>query len=211
MSRDCLICERETENTVDACCHRICWDCLERHCRTQISDGVHGIECPALRCRKTLPYNYVVRCLDNNELYVHRLDVLITNAALEDELQSTNRRCPQCRSICDLDEKRFFCAGCTKFYCAACNEEEHENDADCAFQQIAEVVVDNDYKRCPKCRIFITKFDGCDCVRCPHCKRKFCWNCLMVLKHMESVEQHNETCENFSAFNENEQSDAESE
>lgn len=210
MSNDCLICEQETENTVDVCSHRICWNCLERHCRTQISDRVYRIECPALRCGETLPYNYIVRCLDDNELYVHKLDLLITNAALEDELQPTTRRCPRCRTICDLDGKRFHCSPCFANYCSSCNEEEHENDDDCALRQITEAVADDDFKRCPKCHIFLSKFDGCDCVRCPHCKRKFCWNCLMIFKRMESVEEHNKQCENFNGFNAEEQSDAES-
>lgn len=225
----CLVCDSVTEHTIDECEHRICEECLQTHCRIAVRDGNHEIPCPAHNCSHDIAYAVAIRFLD--ESGVRRLDRLIVDAAQlddeerEDEDRRRNNdndddreketRCGSCRTLCDIRESddTFYCDVCRTRYCCKCGEEEHYRCIDCAFYEVEEAVLKEgeDSKRCPRCRIYIQKYDGCDCVRCPHCKCKFCWNCLMRYKRMDSVDSHRERCEHFSAFNDDEQSDADSE
>ncbi len=207
--QSCIICEELTRNRVDYCGDIVCWECLESHCKNAINDRKYQIKCPAKDCRRDLPYNYVIRCLNDEE--IQQLDKLITDAAQwEEELANKKARCPECRSLCDIESgNTFHCYRCWKRYCSQCMEREHE-DEECSLVEV-ESALEGEGKRCPRCKILIEKREGCDCVRCPHCKCKFCWNCLMMFKFMESTEKHQELCDRFSAFNETEQSDAESE
>lgn len=60
------------------------------------------------------------------------------------------------------------------------------------------------YKPCPHCNILIERIEGCDCIKCPNCKRRFCYNCLELYRYMESVDDHAKKCENFRGFNDDE-------
>jgi len=33
-------------------------------------------------------------------------------------------------------------------------------------------------KKCPSCRVMITKIDGCRHMKCKYCSHEFCWECL---------------------------------
>jgi acetyl-CoA carboxylase beta subunit len=64
----------------------------------------------------------------------------------------------------------------------------------------SDVETDVDVKKCPYCRYMVYKEDGCDAVKCPNCKHKFCFNCLEMYKFMESTADHQKKCDNFNNF-----------
>lgn len=63
-----------------------------------------------------------------------------------------------------------------------------------------DVEVDVDVKKCPYCKYMVYKSEGCDAVKCPYCKHRFCFNCLELYRYMESVEDHQKKCEDFTDF-----------
>ena len=117
----------------------------------------------------------------------------------------------KCKTLCEqnTENSTFNCLVCECTYCVKCFDVEHANNDDCAAAQVEEAMALLDFTRCPQCHFCIERIDGCDCVRCPQCKRKFCWRCKIFDRDIVDFDEHRATCENFSAFNENEQSDRE--
>lgn len=69
------------------------------------------------------------------------------------------------------------------------------------------VEIDVDVKRCPYCKYLIHKEEGCDAVKCPNCRYKFCFNCLEMYRFMESVDDHEKKCRDFNGFNDSDSDD----
>ncbi len=69
------------------------------------------------------------------------------------------------------------------------------------------VDIDVEFKRCPFCRYLVYKEEGCDSVKCPNCRYKFCFNCLEMFRFIQSVEDHGKKCEEFAGFRDNDSDD----
>ena len=189
----CLVCESNTNNRIKFCNCIVCDDCFKRYCKVLVDDGNFEISCAARNCRTILPYHYVVQYL--SEESVVRLDKLITRAGLIDQ-EKNKIKCPSCSQVCELheDAKNFFCDDCSETYCARCYEKEHNFDELCEYDQVEDSLEQEgvNVKRCPRCRISIEKYDGCDCVRCPNCKCKFCWSCLMNSLGQNNIQNYSD-------------------
>jgi hypothetical protein len=72
--------------------------------------------------------------------------------------------------------KKYTCGICETKYCKDCRnicDDEHKCNAD----DIASVkLLDDTTKPCPKCKISISKIDGCDQMWCINCKTAFSWS-----------------------------------
>lgn len=229
----CIICETENCEHVLSCSHRVCKDCVTQHCRVAIVDErKHEITCPARKCSAVVDYDTIRKSV-SDETLIAKLDALICAAALETELRfacsnslrvvpltelccrntKNGIRCATCKTLCEKNTSNntFYCFSCDSTFCAKCHELEHFDDSDCGAAQIEEAMKELgvEFTRCPQCGVTIEKTDGCDCVRCFSCKRKFCFRCGIFDRDIVDYDEHRATCDNFSAFNENEQSDRE--
>ena len=97
--------------------------------------------------------------------------------------QSPTFRCNGCTTgIYTLDDKQ--CRSCKTYNCAVCEtavadpttHECKESDLD----TLAELKITS--RRCPKCRIWISKIEGCNQMFCTECKTPFNWSNGKVIK-----------------------------
>ncbi|KAF9043308.1 hypothetical protein BJ165DRAFT_1484114 [Panaeolus papilionaceus] len=87
------------------------------------------------------------------------------------------------------------CPSCFAAFCPKCDEP-HE-DMTCA-QWRAHKDPDGEheglgslgFKRCPKCKVWADKADGCNHMTCAMCKTHFCWVCLEMFQKSGEVYAH---------------------
>ncbi|TWW72046.1 putative E3 ubiquitin-protein ligase RNF144A-A [Takifugu flavidus] len=111
--------------------------------------------------------------------------------------------CPSstCQAVCQLKEtdspalpQLVQCAVCALEFCSACKASWHPGQAcpenilpitsflpgeNSSFYKNEED--DAPIKRCPKCKVYIERDEGCAQMMCKNCKHAFCWYCLESL------------------------------
>ncbi|XP_064810194.1 probable E3 ubiquitin-protein ligase RNF144A-A isoform X3 [Oncorhynchus masou masou] len=112
--------------------------------------------------------------------------------------------CPSssCQAVCQLKEMEVAqpqlvkCAVCTLEFCSACKANWHPGQV-CPPQENNLPITaflpgetssfyksdddDGPIKRCPKCKVYIERDEGCAQMMCKNCKHAFCWYCLESL------------------------------
>nr|XP_056712593.1 E3 ubiquitin-protein ligase RNF144A isoform X2 [Euleptes europaea] len=108
--------------------------------------------------------------------------------------------CPSssCQAVCQLQEtgpqnpQLVQCQSCDIEFCSACKSHWHpgqgcqENmpitflpgETSSVFKMEED---DAPIKRCPKCKVYIERDEGCAQMMCKNCKHAFCWYCLESL------------------------------
>ena len=88
---------------------------------------------------------------------------------------------PDCESYAKKEDNKFvkcihnghkFCFNCLKDWH---NNEECKIDTDKSFEKWKDSYK---VKRCPNCKYFIEKSEGCNHMTCSNCKYEFCWFCM---------------------------------
>ena len=90
---------------------------------------------------------------------------------------------PDCDSYAKRSNTKYKYVSCIKYnhkFCFFClkdwhGEEKCENIVDKSFENWRD---SDKVKRCPKCKFFIEKNEGCNHITCLYCKYEFCWFCL---------------------------------
>ena len=88
---------------------------------------------------------------------------------------------PDCESYAEKKgEKKYVSCKKGHKFCFNCLKAWHENEeCDTSVDKSFEKWRDSDkVKRCPKCKYFIEKNEGCNHITCYNCKYQFCWLCL---------------------------------
>jgi len=89
---------------------------------------------------------------------------------------------PDCESYAKKDENNKFvsCIENKHKFCFNCLKDWHENE-ECKIEKEQSFEKWKDpskVKRCPRCKYFIEKNEGCNHITCFNCKYEFCWLCL---------------------------------
>jgi hypothetical protein len=118
--------------------------------------------------------------------------------------------CPNCNKICKNNDKsnRIECAnGCDDFcnVCGDCHDSginwsycPHEIYISHELESIGFALDNVDLKRCPLCKIIIDRIEGCNSIKCPKCKLKFCWSCLKSASEIKRMKYHE--CDEYGTF-----------
>lgn len=133
-----------------------------------------------------------------DEEFASTKDVLLkkyNDFALDLEVQRDSSRvfCPQrnCSAIVTLPPKRNFilfsskqakCRECQHVFCVKCNNS-HSRFLSCDTSSEAKFnrwrrSTKQGCKKCPGCRMYIEKNEGCSHMTCRSCGTHFCWHCL---------------------------------
>ncbi|XP_077885849.1 E3 ubiquitin-protein ligase RNF144A isoform X3 [Ictidomys tridecemlineatus] len=108
--------------------------------------------------------------------------------------------CPasSCQAVCQLQDmglqtpQLVQCKACDMEFCSACRARWHPGqgcpetmpitflpgETSSAFKMEGD---DAPIKRCPKCKVYIERDEGCAQMMCKSCKHAFCWYCLESL------------------------------
>lgn len=191
----CEICA-ETKMTDEmfinlSCYHSFCSECVVKQVATKIQDNITNVSCPGLNCKGVLELESC-RSLLPKEL-IDRWNDALCEAFF---LAVPKFYCPfkDCSAMM-LDEnedgqdiRESECPFCHRLFCARCHVTWHPGVGCEEFQTmnvdergredllVRELANQKKWKRCPRCRFYVEKKDGCLHITC-RCKFEFCYAC----------------------------------
>uniref|UniRef100_A0A4W4F8F7 E3 ubiquitin-protein ligase RNF144B n=1 Tax=Electrophorus electricus TaxID=8005 RepID=A0A4W4F8F7_ELEEL len=190
----------EHMSTVSQCQCIFCGECLKRYIELLITDGLQTvITCPDSACLKHGE-------LQDSEIEsIVSADVMQRYRRLQFErevlLDPCRTWCPSssCQAVCQLKATEAStaqlvqCPDCSLRFCSACQADWHggevcqeslpvmtfesEDNGSMGSHEEDEALI----KRCPKCKVYIERDEGCAQMMCTNCKHAFCWYCLESL------------------------------
>ncbi|XP_026119707.1 probable E3 ubiquitin-protein ligase RNF144A-B isoform X2 [Carassius auratus] len=190
----------EQMTTISQCQCIFCSLCLKQYVELLIKEGLETvISCPDSACPK------LGHLLENEIESMVANDIMQRYKRLQFErevlLDPCRTWCPSssCQSVCQLNESEVQlpqpvqCPQCSLRFCSACR-------ADCPTGHTCQESVpittflpgengsnfksegdEAPIKRCPKCKVYIERDEGCAQMMCKNCKHAFCWYCLESL------------------------------
>ncbi|KOM57007.1 hypothetical protein LR48_Vigan11g003900 [Vigna angularis] len=175
------------------CSHLYCVDCIGGHVAAKIQENISMVKCPEPKCKEVIePEN--CRSIIPKEVFDRWENALCENVVLE----SQKFYCPfkDCSAMMICDEGEIVtiseCPHCNRLFCAQCKVSWHAG-IDCSEFNALEhdergredlLVLDlaknKSWRRCPKCRFYVEKNEGCSHISCRlvivlHCFKKTCF------------------------------------
>jgi hypothetical protein len=204
----CAICldnlQEKNPNNISCSTCQFCQECLFEYIKVQIEEKTSHmtshwtIRCPCLMENCELNTTDIERIIENLDEEYHNQKVMLVDKfrrfALDLEVQNDLQRtfCPQrdCTGVVTIPEKRgyFFashqakCQDCKNSFCTQCKRT-HSRFATCDSASEAQfkkwrASTRQGCKKCPGCKIYIEKNEGCSHMTCRSCGTHFCWHCL---------------------------------
>ena len=212
MNKECLICyeeltKEELENNFVECFHGFCDDCYYNYLKVKINNNeVEKIKCPNKNCNHIIYNNFIEKKLINDIPLLEKYKKLLKRKQLM--LNPNIQMCPypDCESYAEKEINKYVCCKNGHKFCFNCLKDWHKNEKceienDKSFEKWRDSYK---VKRCPKCKFFIEKTEGCNHMTCFNCKYEWCWLCLQEYKpnHYDFVGKcsglQNVKCECFS-------------
>lgn len=190
--KECGICLETNWMYSRHCCQfPACDSCLEQYFASKVKQGIIQIECCNLTC-----HNYVHR--DEISVKLHS-DIKETFQKLlaSTQIDKFTKPCPRCNRIITMNpyniknkkkisSTKIQCPDCQLEWCFRCHAPWHAKLSCKKFQKGDRLVKywaketnkgEPNAQRCPKCKIYIQKIDGCNQIHCTRCQTKFCYRC----------------------------------
>lgn len=157
--------------------HSFCSDCIAQYAQSKIQDHIFSVTCPGLKCRVTIEPASCKSIIPEN--IFEKWEGGLSESTL---LDCEKFYCPykDCSEllIYDLDQDivECLCPACQRLLCAPCgvpwhvgldcdnfqkDEKDREDDL-----KVEELANDSKWMRCPHCKHFVQKADGCIHITC---------------------------------------------
>ena len=188
----CQICEEKLTNeelndNFVGCFHRFCNDCYYNYLKEKINNNfVEKIKCPYYNCNHFLYNNFIESKIIKDIHLLLKYKKLLKRKQLM--INPNIQLCPypDCESYAKKEENNKFvsCIENKHKFCFNCLKEWHNNeecniDVEKSFENWRD---STKVKRCPRCKYFIEKNEGCNHITCFNCNYNWCWLCLQECK-----------------------------
>eukprot|EP00897_Mesotaenium_endlicherianum_P009622 jgi/Mesen1/8689/ME000517S08005 len=187
------------------CLHMFCWDCTTALAVTHVADGtLAALTCPDTSCKAPLPPGLLREVLDKEAFA--RWESLTLQRTLDtmEDLVYCPRCSTPCLE--DTSGNHAQCSQCFFSFCGLCrdswhsgnpcmdaaarlrvmqsrragrtaDEEQRRREKDLLNEMQNLQYVSREASRCPKCRMAISKTEGCNKMTCANCNAYFCYKC----------------------------------
>ncbi|KAF8388681.1 hypothetical protein HHK36_025361 [Tetracentron sinense] len=171
---------------IKGCTHSYCSECMTRYVASKIQENITSIQCPESNCKGVLEPEYC-RSILPPKVFDRWGDALCESLILG----SQRFYCPfkDCSALL-IDEggglvKESECPNCRRLFCAQCKVPWHSGIDCVGFQKLnkdergredimmMELAKKRNWQRCPKCRFYVEKSQGCMYMKCR--KRQSCF------------------------------------
>ena len=182
----CKICEgdlspEEQNNNTLSCQHFFCDDCWYEQLKQKITDNqVMEMTCANFKCQVKLTEQFIYSHLRGDKKLEQKYEDFKIKSSIANDPNKKFCPTPNCKSFLkkELDNKFVSCQNGHQ-WCYECLKAWHK-DSTC------EEIQDKDFqiwskgkilKRCPNCKIYTEKNEGCNHMTCTECKYQWCWLC----------------------------------
>ena len=186
INADCEVCyeelnEKEIKENSIPCGHIFCTHCWFNYLKTSIIDAkIDDIKCMDHECNEEISDEFILKHISEN------IDLIEKYKKFKKRLEIINdenkKICPNpdCESFLEKSELTKFveCENGHK-YCFECLKPPH-GDKPCDYteeKQFAIWTKGKRVKRCPRCKMYTEKNEGCNHMTCASCKYQWCWLC----------------------------------
>ncbi|XAR51120.1 hypothetical protein NMG60_11005663 [Bertholletia excelsa] len=173
------------------CDHSYCSDCMVKYVASKLQENITQIQCPVAGCRGLLEPEHC-RSILPPEVF-DRWGKALCEAVI---LATDKFYCPyrDCSALLINDDEgrsaitQSECPNCHREFCAQCKVPWHSGIECEEFQKLGkdereredimlmQLAQKKKWIRCPKCRFYVEKSQGCLFMRC-RCGHTFCYNC----------------------------------
>ncbi|DBA78469.1 TPA: hypothetical protein ACH3X2_007958 [Trebouxia sp. C0005] len=199
----CSICLDTMANSkmagISGCCHALCKKCFKQLVRTSLKDKTYPISCPEIGCDCSLDPEVDIKPVFTTKKDVKEYGELLDVAAISCIPKKDRFYCPNpaCSALYDFTDHTVparckdvsrACHSCSHKFCMRCQVAWHDSLSCTAFQalpaeersssadiQIHALAKTENWKRCPSCRYFVERLEGCAFMAC-HCGCNFDFN-----------------------------------
>ena len=185
-NKECGICAEKIEyadiyKVKLSCGHNFCVDCWENYLQEKINNAnVAKISCMQHGCSVVLNKDFIKKILDKDdaliakyEKFLERQKVLMSNKKV--------KFCPipDCDGYAEKKDNKYVKCNFGHDFCFDCLKQPHG-------KKKCDEIIDADFeewkkhkivKRCPNCKIWTEKNEGCNHMTCVECQFQWCWLC----------------------------------
>ena len=131
-------------------------------------------------CKDIISEEFILRHLKDNNDLIEKYNKFKKRAEIINDKNKKQCPHPNCESFLQKSEKSKYvkCENGHK-YCFECLKPSH-GDKSCDYQiekQFANWTKGKRVKRCPRCKMYTEKNEGCNHMTCVSCKYQWCWLC----------------------------------
>jgi len=196
----CSIClesvNKNRTSTHRQCNAVFCNSCLGAYVRLQITQGKWKLECA--NCNSLLPEHVIQRFLQDYPLLQEHFTRLMADAHTDPFVKT----CPNCCALNRVKKERTkqtMCPECHFEWCFGCHAPWHKGMSCKDFKRGSKLFKAwtkdttegaKNARRCPKCKVFIQRLEGCDHMSCPRCRTQFCYLCGERIVHSKILGGH---------------------
>ena len=184
--KECGVCNDEI-NSADLgkitlpCKHYFCLDCWLEYLKEKINNAnVYKISCMDHKCGFILEEKFVKSIIGNDATLLEKYEKFLTRKKLMDSNKKI-KFCPipDCDGYAEKKKDKYVKCNFGHEFCFECGQAPHGKKK-CA------KVIDEGFeewkshtlvKRCPYCKFWTEKNEGCNHMTCSQCKYQWCWIC----------------------------------
>ena len=185
LNKECDVCyesiskEEEDLNEIP-CGHLFCNHCWFNYLKSLITEAkVEKIKCMDHECNDIIPEKFILQHLSENNDLIEKYYKFKKRAEI---LQDKNKKlCPQpnCESFLQNSKSQYVKCENGHEFCFNCLRPPHGKES-CdknLENQLIKWTKGKRVKRCPRCKIYTEKNEGCNHMTCVNCKYQWCWLC----------------------------------
>ena len=183
---NCGICEDEI-NFDDykiikmPCHHNFCVDCWFEYLKEKINNAkVYKLSCMEHKCNQILEEDFIRKIIDTDKDLLKKYEKFLSNKKLMDSNKNI-KFCPipDCDGYAEKHWSKYVKCNFGHEFCFVCGEKPHgwkscSKIIDQGFEDWKSHTL---VKRCPYCKFWTEKNEGCNHMTCSQCNFQWCWVC----------------------------------
>ena len=174
--------EEEIEKIIIPCGHIFCVSCWQNYIEERLKNS-NEIICMQKNCLKEIPKETILKIINSSKDLMSKFDLFELK---KEVLKNPNMKfcpypdCDGIGKISDINNKKLKYVTCSKGhnFCFFCLQNWH-GDKPCEKEN--DLLIKwgkKNAQKCPNCKVWIEKINGCNHIICFNCKYEFCWLCL---------------------------------
>ena len=183
---ECNVCFDEVEegeknfNSLP-CGHICCTQCWTNYLKTLITEAkVEQIKCVDHKCKEIISEEFILKHIKDDRKLVDKYNKFKKRALIINDKNKKQCPKPDCDSFLEKStlSKYVKCEHGHEF-CFECLKPPHGKTAcdELMEKDLLKWTKNKRVKRCPRCKIYTEKNEGCNHMTCVSCKYQWCWLC----------------------------------